>query len=57
VRECSRLLLGGKTLPRQGRTNKKAILVTLKIRPSRQVCRPSAEIADKLVGYLDKNFD
>jgi hypothetical protein len=33
------------------------ILVTLKIRPSRQVCRPSAEIADKLVGYLNENFD
>jgi hypothetical protein len=26
-------------------------------RDSRQVCRPSAEIADKLVGYLDENFD
>jgi hypothetical protein len=34
-----------------------SILVTLKIRPSRQVCRPSAEIADKLVGYLNENFD
>jgi hypothetical protein len=34
-----------------------SILVTLKIRLSRQVCRPSAEIADKLVGYLDENFD
>jgi hypothetical protein len=35
----------------------KKILVTLKIRPSRQVCRPSAEIADKLVRYLNENFD